>query len=66
MATAWEYRTVRINGDAGWEEALNAAGREGWEAVGVVPVSASYSSNSQGGTQSMWNTGVAVLLKRPG
>ncbi|MCQ8770969.1 hypothetical protein [Streptomyces telluris] len=70
MTVVWEYQTVAvvagIAGDTNWEEKLNAAGQDGWEAVGVVPLSAAFQSFLSDHTpQSMSNMRFAVLLKRP-
>ncbi|MES4900685.1 MULTISPECIES: hypothetical protein [unclassified Streptomyces] len=68
MAVVWEYQTVVVVpgiDDTGWEEKLNAAGQDGWEAVGVVPLRASYENYYTHALKSMSNVRFAVLLKRP-
>jgi hypothetical protein len=45
----WEYRIVAIAAGEDAARAINRAGAEGWEAVGVIPAS----------------DGASVLLKRP-
>jgi hypothetical protein len=46
---AWDYETVTVRDVATADNALAAYGRDGWEAVAVVPASSS----------------VVILLKRP-
>ncbi|MFE9338169.1 hypothetical protein [Streptomyces sp. NPDC007063] len=60
LQTTWEYRVIQ---GAGWHRQLDAAGLEGWEAVGVVPIQAHTTSHA--GTQETVNSEFAVLLKRP-
>ncbi|GAA0452234.1 hypothetical protein GCM10010361_15410 [Streptomyces olivaceiscleroticus] len=57
----WEYRVIQ---GANWHQQLDAAGLEGWEAVGVVPTAATLQTDYSGG-QNMKHTAFAVLMKRP-
>ena len=61
MVTTWEYRLETVHTDKGHDPlaAIDELGREGWEAVGIAPATAS--RHGLGVESSEF----VVLLKRP-
>lgn len=65
--TTWEYQSFLTNGP-GLEEALNNAGKQGWEAFSIIPTTYLYedSVSGLGGlTPTQWGvTQYRVVTKR--
>jgi hypothetical protein len=67
--TTWEYQSFLTNGPD-MEATLNAAGRQGWEAVSINAVTHKYEDSVPAGlsgiTPTQWGaTQYRVVMKRP-
>ncbi len=61
--TTWEYQSFMTNGP-GLEEALNTAGKQGWEAVSVTATTYRYEDSQSVGIGGMTPTQWGVMQYR--